>query len=298
MREAEILQRYAALRERHPELAGRLSWSGLQRVLERDEVVVCKLPIREKARMTAMGGVGVLTFNSSLPPREWLFAGAHEYAHWALHSDAEPTRHGYVTYSRDVREPEADYLAEWLLRGPDAKPAPTLRIPWHEQRPVAPPPARRAPLPSPAFDPYAARPVVGVGRRPPRYGALAIGESRVQQAMRLAKKLPRPMRAGPHSEEATVRYERDGVRYIDPEGFRWTLYDVRYSPQRETLSLGNLAAQCRVFVGQTGERRRYAFTRWESRDVAARHLDRQFRDAVRLPMRAHELRQRTVGDSA
>jgi hypothetical protein len=39
-------------------------------------------------------------------------------------------------------------------------------------------------------------------------------------------------------------------------------------------------------VRETGERRRYAFTRWESRDVAARHLDRQFRDAERVPVKA------------
>lgn len=280
--ERRIVERLALLRERHPELADRLSWTSLQRILERDEIVVLKKPIREKARMTAMGGVGVLTFNSSLPPREWLFAGAHEYAHWVLHHDAEPTRHEFVSYSRDRREPEANYLAEWLLRGPQASPAPVLLAPWPDTR--SSPHRRVARVVPPAFDPYTAPLALTIERPTPRYGGRQ-GETPLQRALRLVRPAPRPLPAGERSDAEVILYEHGGVvRYVDGEGRRWRVYDVAFLPERTVVDLGRPVARYRVFVNAVGVRRKYVFrNKWERRDVAARHFERQLRDAIEIP---------------
>jgi hypothetical protein len=288
MRRRMVEALVAAKRELHPELRRPLTWARLHAVCRRERVALClaDLPPEHPAQLVPYFDRWSILISDDLSMKERVRLAAHELAHVWAHHDAQHERWELVYQDLhpapdDPAEREANAVAWLLIEGASELPA--------EPRPTRRSPAIVVPQP---FNPYAVAPVAGRARRQPVYGGRVM-ETRLQSILRRVRPMPRPMKAGPRDDERVVRYEQGGVvRYVDSEGFRWTLYDVRYHPQRETLSLGNLAAQCRVFVGQSGERRRYAFTRWESRDVAARHLDRQFRDAERVPVKPAALAMR------
>jgi hypothetical protein len=291
--QAELDAIVAGLRDAHRELRARLTNRGIVRVLARERIPrrPARLPVPAMTVLQYGRAAIVVDPERVRNPRDETAVLAEEYAHAKLHGGEhdEVTIHLSSCNADDPREYEADYLARCLLAGPDG--TVEYRTP-ADDRPRRP---SRVQVPA-AHDPYANPPGIRVERRQPRYGGVA-GETPLQRAMRLARPLPRPMKAGPRSDEHVILYERGGVvRFVDPDGFRWRLYDLAYRPQREVVPLGSLTAKCRLFVKSTGEQRRYIFTRWERRDVAVRHLERQLRDAQILRARPQDIwKRRNVG---
>jgi hypothetical protein len=292
MREAQIRARLVELRSVHPELDRPLTWTTLRQLLARDEsIVVTTHRIGPKARIRAMGGVAVISFRVKLPPREWLFAGAHEWAHWLLHGDHEAPTRGYVTRRHradDPREIEADFLARCLIAGPD------VHVPWPTPEPRPTPRAK----PTPAWDPYSAPPVIAQIRREPAYGG-RFAETPLRRALRRALRhaAPKPYREGPVHDHGIIHYERGGVvRFEDADGIRWRVHDVAYFDvagvrTRRVIPPGSETAKYRYFVNANGGQRFYRFSKWERRDVAPAHLERQLREATQVPARRRQLRQ-------
>lgn len=268
----------ARKREAHPELARPLTWARLRGVCAREGVhlSLADLPPEQPAQLLPFFARWTILVADDLAMRERVRLAAHELAHVWAHHDPEHERWEVVYHAvhpapNDPAEREANAIAWLLLEG-------VADLPAASPRPVR----RRARDVPPAFDPYTAPLTLTVDRRTPRYGGQE-GETPLQRALRRVRPAPRPMAMDvPRSDAETVLYEPGGVvRYVDAEGRRWRVYDVAVVPTRQIVSLGSELARYRVFVNAIGVRRKYVFrSKWELRDVAARHFERQLREAV------------------
>jgi hypothetical protein len=274
MNEAQIRERVAELRERYPELLAPLTWSGLRQLLAADDrLVIRKHRYGPKARIRAMGDVAVISFRIGLAASEWLFAGAHEWAHWLLHGSHDAPARGRGLRGQRESNPleiEADFFARCLIAGV------AVQVPWPASD------RRASPIPRPrtvprvtVFDPYADDVRVFIGRplREPIYES--------------SRRRLRPAR---RSLEPTgkILYQLEAVYYADTGGQRWELRDVRVTlvegrVRQTEVALGSECARVRYFIRSDGERRVYYFTRWELRELALRHLERQIRESVPAP---------------
>lgn len=186
----------AAKREQHPELARPLTWTRLHAVCRRERVTLtlAPLPKEQPAQLVPYFGHWAILVSDECAPRERVKLAAHELGHLWAHHDPHHERWELV-YQIDspapggAEEREADGVAYLLLEG----------------LAVFPPRPRRAPVVAIAAitrlsDPYLVPAAsVTVGRREPRYGRPMLGESRLEQAIRLARRaswrgLPSPYR--------------------------------------------------------------------------------------------------------
>jgi hypothetical protein len=270
----------AGLRDAHREFRAPLTNPGILRVLARERIPrrPAKLPC---AAMTVMqyGRAAIVVDPDRLRnPREETAVLAEEYAHAKLHAGEhdDVTLHLSSCGSDDPREYEADYIARGLLAGPGVEIA-YLTPP--KRSSIARRPPTRVTVP-PAFDPYATPAATAFGRRTPRYGGQD-GETPLQRAMRMARPLPREMKAGPTSDHGIITHSPGRVRYVDREGREWTVWDVAIRDGVRThVPAGAIDARLRYFVNASGGRRRYLFdSKRELRDVAERHFERQLREA-------------------
>jgi hypothetical protein len=277
----------AELRAAHWALQHPLRHNGLRALLADQAIPVERRDLCVPALTVLQFGRAAICLSNRLNPRESTPVLVEEYAHAKLHAGdvGELTIHLTVMGSDDPREHEAHYVARCLLAGPG--------IACEYTTPA------RVPTPRPAFpftflDPYAGAPWGVTHARPePRYGG-RFGETALQRALRLARPLPRPMRAAPPSDAGIITYERDGaktrVRFVDEEGMRWTIHDIAFLPDRTVIEPGRPVAKYRYFVNANGARRLYQFSRWERRDVAPRHCERQLRESTQLPVAARKAR--------
>jgi hypothetical protein len=281
----------AGLRDAHRELRSPLTNRGIVRVLARERIPrrPARLPVPAMTVLQYGRAAIVIDPNRVRNPRDETAVLAEEYAHAKLHGGErdEVTIHLSSCDTEDPREYEADYLARCLLAGPGVDveyrtPKPRQRTDRSSQ------PRRRVPVRTvpPAFDPYAAPPTLTIERRTPKYGGRE-GETPLQRALRHVRPAPRPMAIGACSDAPLIHYEAGGVvRFIDGEERPWRVYDVAFLPERTVVDLGREVARYRVFVSEAGMRRKYVFrNRWELRDVAARHFERQLREAVDMGTR-------------
>jgi hypothetical protein len=281
-----------ALRELHPELRRPLTWHAVQRVLRRARISYQRVPLDVPAMLISHAGVSVILLNSELPARSHLEAMTHEFAHIHLHTDPnEAAYHQWRPDVDDVREVEADYLARCLIAGPD-DPVPYL-IMKPAVRPAARPVAPPRQLPAWFFDPYADDYKLGVSARDP-------GPD-VQPAPSRRPRIARPAARFSKTsiEQPKVFFDKlfGPLRYRDGEGRKWDMRDVSVdlidgAIKRVPVSLGSERAIYRWFLGTNGERRRYRFAKWESREVVARRLTMQLRESTLMPAREQRAEER------
>jgi len=323
MNESRLRARIAGFRDEHPELLFPLTWTRLREMLSADErIVVLKHRSGPKARIRAMGDVAVISFRVRLAPRDALFSGAHELAHWLLHgTHDEPTR-GYISRRHRADDPleiEADFLARCLIAGPDVHvpwPAP-VAAPEQPARPARPAVLPRAPnvLPPPAwspyddaprhgtwprvpqlaviFDPYSPEPIpVAPQRRTPAVGTRFSSQMLAATLRRVFPRRARERERIVQRPKDAIRYSLDGtVSFCDVDGVWWQLHDVRVSfdelgqARQQEVSPESLRARRRYFVRvDDGARRFYTFGRGELHNISLKHLDRQLRDSKCSPV--------------
>lgn len=187
----------AGLRDAHRELQAPLTNRGILRVLAREGIArrPARLPVAAMTVSQYGRSAIVVDPDRIKDVRRETAILAEEYAHAKLHAGdpGEVTIHLSACTPDDPRELEADYVARALLAGPGIEVAYVT--------PVRPAPAPRRPVfVYPYPDPYGTPAAVATGRREPRYGGKNVMESRLDQAIRIAKRatwkgLPSPYRS-------------------------------------------------------------------------------------------------------
>jgi hypothetical protein len=175
----------AAKRELHPELARPLTWAHLRAVCAREGVhlEVAAMPPEQPAQLVPFFNRWTILVSKDVVPRERVRLAAHEIGHLWAHHDPQHDRWELVYQIAPPapdggQEREAEGIAFLLVEGLAA----------------FPPRPRRAPAVAVAAaqqlqDPYSLAPTaVTFTRREPRYGGAKHPESRLQQAIRLAKR--------------------------------------------------------------------------------------------------------------
>jgi hypothetical protein len=178
----------AAKRELHPELARPLTWTRLRAVCRREGVHLCCVPLpkEQPAELVPFLGRWSILVSDECAPRERVKLAAHELGHLWAHHDPHHERWELV-YQIDSPAPggalerEADGIAMLLLEG----------------LATFPPRPRRATATAIAaierlVDPYSDRAptITCIGRRQPKYGGAKLTESRLSQALRMARRVP------------------------------------------------------------------------------------------------------------
>lgn len=198
IRRAARLERIvAAKRELHPELAKQLTWSRLQAVCRREGIYLCcaSLPKEQPAQLVPFFSRWSILVSDEIAPRERVKLAAHELGHLWAHHDHQHERWELVFQivsptPGGALEREADGIAHLLLEGLTTFPPKRVK-----------PPAIAVAAVQQLADPYAEAPrSVSVGRRVPRYGGKLLPESRLDQALRVAKRaswrgVPSPYRS-------------------------------------------------------------------------------------------------------
>jgi hypothetical protein len=175
----------AAKREQHPELARPLTWNRLQGICRREHVVlaIASLPKEQPAQLVPFLNRWAILVSDECAPRERLKLAAHEIGHLWAHHDPHHERWELV-YQIDTPAPggaqerEADGIALLLLENLATFPTRPRRVP------------ATAIAALKLVDPYSdAEPaIMAIGRRDPRYGGKHLAESRLEQAIRIAKR--------------------------------------------------------------------------------------------------------------
>jgi Zn-dependent peptidase ImmA (M78 family) len=123
---AEAIQAIiAAKRQLHPELARALTWTGVQRICEREGVILRKAsgPTPRPAQLVPFAGAWTILLSRDVPQRRYTYLAAHELGHLWLHHDAAAERWEHVfnmdvNWPDDPREDEAETFAALVLAGP------------------------------------------------------------------------------------------------------------------------------------------------------------------------------------
>lgn len=102
----------------HPELHAPLRWDGLLRVLQREGVILARVPLDWPGQLFACEGMWILLINSDAPARRHTYIGAHELGHLWLHTDGDawtPCYQMTVDWPDDPREDDAELFAQMVL---------------------------------------------------------------------------------------------------------------------------------------------------------------------------------------
>jgi hypothetical protein len=176
----------AAKREVHPELARPLTWTRLRAVCRREGVHLCCVPLpkEQPAQLVPFFGRWSIVVSDEIAPRERVKLAAHELGHLWAHHDPHHERWELVYQIESpapggTQEREADGIAMLLLDGITTFPTRPRRVP-----------AVAFAALTQLVDPYSdhAPATASVGRRPPKYGGRHLPESRLSQAIRVAKR--------------------------------------------------------------------------------------------------------------
>jgi hypothetical protein len=291
----------AGLRDAHWTLRAPLRTHGIRQLFRDQGISVATMPLPVPAMTVLQFGRAAISMNSALAPREQTLVLAEEYAHAKLHAGepGELTLHLSAIGADDPREYEARYVALCLMAGPGVEVP--FTVPARPAKPLPTPHRRPFMLPFPA--PYEHVPIredTVPFRREPAYGG-RLGETPLRAALRRASRRiasKGTLRTDAPAPTQRLVYERDGkVRFLDLNGVPWTMWDVVRrvekdgSVTRHALAPGQPGAVGRYFIDITGLRRYYRFSKWELRDLAERHLERQLRDATAIPQRIPEAQQ-------
>jgi hypothetical protein len=192
MRRQMVEALVAAKREMHPELRRPLTWARLHAVCRRERITLAlaDLPPEHPAQVVPYFDRWSILISDDISMKERVRLAAHELAHVWAHHDAQHERWELVYQDLhpspdDPAEREANAVAWLLIEGASDLPA--------EPRPSRRTPAIVVPRP---INPYAVPAATGLARQQPLYGGRVM-ETRLQRALRLARPLPRPMKAGP-----------------------------------------------------------------------------------------------------
>lgn len=257
-------------------------WRQLRVVLAKENIVLRRYAMGPRAYVVGWDGNFVIALRNTIEPARAVKILLHEYAHAKLHftERGEVVRQLLPCTKDDPREDEANLLAALLWHGPDATPDHPA-IARLVAKLEAPPYRKRMPQQLPLELPE--RIPVYTGRDAAMQFA---HEDAIEEARRRRRNAIR--KAGRAADR--LRLKQCGNKpcacsavFIDLEGRRWFVYDVRMDRGRRVLvrrSVDGIATH-RVFVNELNERRRYTFSdRAELRSYSAARLDRQLAESV------------------
>lgn len=280
-RARNVLALADAIREHHALGERPVRWRELRRVLDAEGVGL--KTVRRRWYVEGTDGTFVIAIPIGADAEKAVKRILHEYAHIKLHLSEQDdvVRQLMPCAKGDPREDEANLLAALLWLGADATPdhpaiarlVAKLEAPAYRQRMP-----RQLPLELPERIP------VYNGRDAAMQFA---HEDAIEEARRRRRNAIR--RAGRAADRLRLKLCGNkpcacSAVFIDLEGRRWFVYDVRMDRGRRVLVRRSIdgTATHRVFVNELDERKAYKFAN-ELQGFTAARLDRQLRDSRPAP---------------